>query len=319
MAEAKKDTTPDFHERQLDPALGHSAVRFHLPDRVPTRFRNPGPYLMAACKKKFQAPHLLHAFAHERLIILICSDNQTAASVRSFGDDLLARMVEDTKIFRLRLDGTAALSKALVTELTAKLGQPQSVEMKGSDAEHYGDHAFLTTRAPIDWQWPKKLHFRAYGHDMAVRLSLATGSPNASPSPVPGHEAASGGAQGHSDDKRLSSADGRAGGDVWQVVKAKSRVAKAELCRDFARGVCTRDDKCIFRHSKEACRDAVRGRCTRGSSCRFEHPVPAPATRDVMSRPPAPRDAGSNRNDGAPSPHSAKDEPQQQQQGQQQQ
>ena len=104
MAEAKKDTTPDFHDRQLDPALGHIALRFRLPDRVPTRFRNPGPYLMAACKKKFQAPHLLHAFAHERLIILICSDNQTAASVRSFGDDLLARMVEDTKTFRLRLE-----------------------------------------------------------------------------------------------------------------------------------------------------------------------------------------------------------------------
>jgi len=121
-------------------------------------------------------------------------------------------MVEDAKTFRLRLDGTAALSKALVTELTAKLGQPQSVEMKGSNAEQYGDHAFLTTKAPIGWQWPKKLHFRAYGLDMEVRLSPAPESPNASPPLVPGREVASRDAQGPSDDKRHSSADGRAGG-----------------------------------------------------------------------------------------------------------
>ena len=234
----------------------------------------------------------MHAFAHKRLIVLICSDDQTSASVRSFADDLLARMVEDSKIFRLRLDGTAALSKALVTELTAKLGQPQSVEMKGSNAEQYGDHAFLTTKAPIGWQWPKKLHFRAYGLDMEVRLSSAPESPNASPRLMPGREA-SRDSQGPSDDKRHSSADGRAGGAGWRVVKTKSRVAKAELCRDFMRGVCSRGDEfCIFRHSKAPnshvsegtgngrgadsaptstrCRDFGRGQCHRGI-CKFAH------------------------------------------------
>ena len=210
MAEAKGDTPPDFHDRQLDPALGHIAVRLHLPERAPTRFRNPGAYLLTACRKKFEASHLLHAFAHERLIVLICNDDPTSASVRVFANDLLARMVEDAKAFSHRLDGTVALSKALVTELTAKLGQPQSIEMKGSRTEQYGDHAFLTTRAPIDWQWPKKLHFRAYGLDMEVRLSLAPESPNASLSLVPGHEVASGGAQGHSDNKRHPFADGLA-------------------------------------------------------------------------------------------------------------
>ena len=296
MAEAKSDIPPDFRDRQLDPALGHIAVHLHLPERVPTRFRNPGSYLMAACRKKFGPSHLLHAFTHERLAVLICSDDQTSASVRSFADDLLARMVEDAKTFRLRLDGTAALSKALVTELTAKLGQPQSVEMKGSNAEHYGDHAFLTTRAPIGWQWPKKLHFRAYGLDMEVRLSLAPESPNASLSLVPGHEVASGGAQGHSDNKRHPFADGLAGGGDWRVVKTNSRVVKAELCRDFVRGVCSRGDKfCIFRHSKAPkslasegtgngrgadseptptrCRDFGRGQCHR-EMCKFAHGTP---------------------------------------------
>jgi hypothetical protein len=171
-----------------------------------------------------------------------------------------------------------------VTELTAKLGQPQSVEMKGSDAEHYGDHALLTTRAPIDWQWPKKLHFRAYGHDMAVRLSLAPG-PNAPP-PSDGMEA-----------------------DGWHRVsdrkKRRRAAAKAQLCRDFRRGACDRGESCIFRHgasnicvvsgcqggcgnlhitkaTPEACRDFARGRCERGQ-CRFVHASPATAETQAES------------------------------------
>ena len=169
MAHAQYDDPPDFHDRQSDPA--HVAVRVDLPEQVPQRFRNPGPYLVAACKKKFETNCLLHAFAHERLIVLICNNAQTSVSVRSFANDLLARMVEDTRTFRLRIDGTAALSKALVVELTAKLGRPQSVEMKGSQSAQYGDHAFITTRAPTNWQWPKKLHFRAYNLDLVARLS----------------------------------------------------------------------------------------------------------------------------------------------------
>ena len=41
----------------------------------------------------------------------------------------------------------------------------------------------------------------------------------------------------------------------WQVVERRPNVTKGECCRDFARGTCTRGDKCVFRHAKEACRE----------------------------------------------------------------
>ena len=259
-------------------------MRVDLPEQVPQRFRNPGPYLVAACKKKFETNCLLHAFAHERLIVLICNNAQTSVSVRSFANDLLARMVEDTRTFRLRIDGTAALSKALVVELTAKLGRPQSVEMKGSQSAQYGDHAFITTRAPTNWQWPKKLHFRAYNLDLVARLSLAPEGPNAPPR-----------------------ADGMEA-DGWHRVsdrkKQRPAAAKTQLCRDFRRGDCGRGESCTFRHgasnicavsgcqggcgnrhitkaTSEACRDFARGRCER-RQCKFQH---ASRAHPVCERP----------------------------------
>jgi hypothetical protein len=75
---------------------------------------------MAACNRQFEC--LLHSFVEEsaRLVVLICRDTTSATRVRTFATDLLARMTDDTKTFRLRVNGTAALSKALVTELTRR-------------------------------------------------------------------------------------------------------------------------------------------------------------------------------------------------------
>ena len=144
-------------------------------------------------------------------------------------------------------------------------------------------HHHRDLKAPHAWSWPQSLRYRVYGVELEARLSLA-----------PAREEAAGNAE------RKSRADGRGVGTIWQVVRTKPRVAKAEPCRDFARGACTRGDKCIFRHSKEACRDAARGRCTR-QNCMFEHLTPALADADVKSRPSAPRSAAhadANPNEG---------------------
>ena len=81
-------------------------------------------------------------------------------------------MREDVKTFHLRLDGTEALNKTQVTKLASGLGQLQTVEMKGSRSELYGDYAIITTKAPLAWSWPRNLRYRAYNADFEVRLSL---------------------------------------------------------------------------------------------------------------------------------------------------
>ena len=215
--------------------------------------------------------------------VFVCSDATAADRVRTFASDLLGQMREDSKTFRLRLDGIGALDKGQVTQLAARLGRLQTVDMKGARTELYGDFAIITMNAPHAWRWPQSLRYQVYGVELEARLSL-----------VPAREEASGNAE------RKSSADGRGVGTGWQVVKTKPRVAKAEPCRDFARGVCTRGVECIFRHCKEPCRDDARGRCMR-QNCLFEHSAPAPAATDLKSRPPAPQgaaDADANPSEG---------------------
>jgi hypothetical protein len=162
---------------------------------------------------------------------------------------------------------------ALVTELTTTLGRPQSVVMQGSCSELYGDHAYIITQAPLGWKWPKKLPYRAYGLELEALLSLAPNSPehvgyrNRQPS-----------------DSKSAPHGNAAPSDEWQTVhRRKRKVVKAQACRDFMRGTCSRGDSCIFRHVKEACRDAARGRCNR-SACKFEH-VLEPAASGVSTPP----------------------------------
>ena len=243
-----------------------------LPDQFPERIRNPGQFLLTACNRQF-TNCLLHSFALQGIVVLICGDAASAARVRTFANDLLARMTDDNRTFRLRVDGTAALSMALVTELTTTLGRPQSVVMQGSCSELYGDHAYIITQAPLGWKWPKKLPYRAYGLELEALLSLAPNSPehvgyrNRQPS-----------------DSKSAPHGNAAPSEEWQRVhRRKRKVVKAQPCRDFMRGTCSRGDSCIFRHVKEACRDAARGRCNR-SACKFEH-VLEPAASGVPTPP----------------------------------
>jgi hypothetical protein len=151
------------------------------------------------------------------------------------------------------------------------------VEMQGSRSEFYGDHAFLLTQAPHGWQWPKKLRYRAYDHEFEAQLSLAPSSPEhvgfRSGEPRDGKRGASNNAP-HAD---------------WQEARRrKQRVVKAEPCRDFKRGTCTRGESCIFNHAREDCRDAARGRCTR-KRCKFEHPDTEPDASAALILPRAPQ------------------------------
>ena len=262
----------DFLNRQ--PSPDHESVLIALPDQFPERIRNPGQFLLTACNRQF-TDCLLHSFALQGIVVLICGDAASAARVRTFANDLLARMTDDNQTFRLRVDGTAALSMALVTELTTTLGRPQSVVMQGSCSELYGDHAYIITQAPLGWKWPKKLPYRAYGLELEALLSLAPNSPehvgyrNRQPS-----------------DSKSAPHGNAAPSDEWQTVhRRKRKVVKAQPCRDFMRGTCSRGDSCIFRHVKEACRDAARGRCNR-RACKFEH-VLEPAASGVPTPPPA--------------------------------
>ena len=260
----------DFLNRQ--PSPDHESVLISLPDQFPERIRNPGQFLLTACNRQF-TDCLLHSFALQGIVVLICGDAASAARVRTFANDLLARMTDDNRTFRLRVDGTAALSMALVTELTTTLGRPQSVVMQGSCSELYGDHAYIITQAPLGWKWPKKLPYRAYGLELEALLSLAPNSPehvgyrNRQPS-----------------DSKSAPHGNAAPSEEWQRVhRRKRKVVKAQPCRDFMRGTCSRGDSCIFRHVKEACRDAARGRCNR-SACKFEH-VLEPAASGVPTPP----------------------------------
>ena len=279
-------------------AAGHVVVQLAIQGNFPSKFQKPSAYLLVACKKQFAS--LLHAYAHDYFVVFVCADATAAERVHTFASDLLAQMREDSKTFHLRLDGIGALDKGQVSRLAAQLGQLQTVNMMGARTELYGDHAFITTRAPHAWSWPQRLRYQVYGVELEARLSLA-----------PAREVAS------DDAKRNSSTGGRAADAGWNVVRTKPRVAKAERCRDFARGACTRGDGCIFSHSgpkakgagngsgaihadgdtkrgKSAnpCRDFRRGQCAR-EHCKFDHagdskiphepPAPAAATATALS------------------------------------
>ena len=233
----------DFGERQ--PLPGHLAVRIDIPDSLPEKFRRPAQYILTAVRESHE---VIHAFCHERCVVLIVSDQERATCIRQFTTELLANMAQTTRTFRLRAEGVASLSKPLVAELVSQLGEILELKMNGA-RDDYADTASIALRQTIDWQCPKTLPFRAYGLNLEAKLSVTPeGAKRPEAHRVHRHEAKQG---------------APAGDDFgWQVV-CRPRVTKVELCRDFARGTCTRGDKCVFRHAKEACRDAARGRCKR--------------------------------------------------------
>ena len=261
----------DFGDRQ--PLPGHCSVRLDIPDNLPERFRRPADYILTAVNRQFE---LVHSFSHEKCIVLITADQTLVARIRQFTSELMATMAQTTKTFLLRVKGVAALSKPLVAELASRLGELIDVKMNGSTVDDYAETAFISVRQAVDWRCPSTLKFRAYGLNLEAKLAVTTDGP-AAPDNA----------------NRNSATGGRAAGDGWQVARAKPRVAKAELCRDFARGVCSRGDACIFRHSgrkaegngsgviyaegaikkaksTDPCRDFRRGQCAR-DQCKFVH------------------------------------------------
>ena len=234
-------------------------MRIDIPDSLPEKFRRPAQYILTAVRESHE---VIHAFCHERCVVLIVSDQERATCIRQFTTELLANMAQTTRTFRLRAEGVASLSKPLVAELVSQLGEILELKMNGA-RDDYADTASIALRQTIDWQCPKTLPFRAYGLNLEAKLSVTPeGAKRPEAHRVYGHEAKQGAPAG--DDSG------------WQVV-CRPRVTKVELCRDFARGTCTRGDKCVFRHAKEACRDAARGRCKR-LKCKFEH-APKPAAQ----------------------------------------
>ncbi len=65
----------------------------------PPTFQKPSAYLLAACNRQFAS--LLHAYAHDQIVIFVCSDATVAARVRTFAGDLLMQMRKDSQTFRL--------------------------------------------------------------------------------------------------------------------------------------------------------------------------------------------------------------------------
>ena len=185
------------------------------------------------------------------------SDQDRATRIRQFAADLLANMALTTRTFRLRVEGVASLSKPLVAELASRLDEIVELKMNGT-RDDYSDTASVIVRQSIDWQCPETLPFRAYGLNLQAKLLVTDAKRPEVPHQVQGREAK----------HNATARDGVS----WQAGR-RPKVTKAERCRDFARGTCTRGDKCVFRHAKEACRDAIRGRCTR-QNCKFEHAPP---------------------------------------------
>ena len=259
--EGSVTTTLVFEETQA--GAEHGTVLLRTDGNFPPKFSKPAAYIVSACRRRFDGS-LLHSFARDHLVLLICKDPSAADQVRAFATDLLNQMREDVKTFHLRLDGTEALNKTQVTKLASGLGQLQTVEMKGSRSELYGDHAIITTKAPLAWSWPRKLRYRAYSADFEVRLSLVPGQGRA-PAARPPHES-----------------EQPPSGDEWQSGGRRNHhLEKRPVCRDFARGTCERGEACIFRHalpglvtkkgkSTDPCRDFRRGRCAR-DQCKFVH------------------------------------------------
>ena len=278
----------DFEDRQ--PLPGHFPVRLNIPDNLPERFRRPAEYILTAVNK--QQFEFLHAFSHEHCIVFIAADQTLAARIRQFTSELLATMAQTTKVFRLRVKGVAALSKPLVAELASCLGELIEVKMNGNTVDNYADTALISVRQAVDWQFPSTLHFRAYGLNFEAKLALATDGPPGRTFSEVAHRA-----QSHEAKHNVP-----AGADAgWRVVGRKPKVTKLECCRDFARGTCTRGDKCAFRHAKEACRDAARGRCTR-QKCMFDHASKSDALALAAS---APEGHPEQRRGGAPAPAAA--------------
>jgi hypothetical protein len=265
------DQRTDFGDRQ--PIPGHSAVRIDIPPNLPAKFRRPAQYILTAVR---ESHGIVHTFCHERCVVIIVPDEATATRVRQFTADLLATMTQPTKTFRLRVEGIAALSRPLVSELLSQLGELIELKMNGTTSDIYADTASILVRQKTDWRCPKSLPFRAYGFDLQAELSVASPSAERPPTP-PNRE------------------DGEVG---WQNAPGrKQRAAKVSPCYDFKRGTCSRGDTCKFRHVAPArtpnvcaspgcsgdcgkrhvskatpvdCRDFTRGRCSRGQ-CKFAH------------------------------------------------
>ena len=85
-------------------------------------------------------------------------------------------MTQPTKTFRLRVEGIAALSRPLVSELLSQLGELIELKMNGTTSDIYADTASILVRQKTDWRCPKSLPFRAYGFDLQAELSVASPS-----------------------------------------------------------------------------------------------------------------------------------------------
>ena len=289
------DERTDFGDRQ--PLPGHCAVRLDVPANLPAKFHRPTQYILTAVRANHE---IMHAFCHERCMVLIVPDEATANRVRQFTADLLDTMTQTTKTFRLRVEGIAALSRPLVTELVSRLGELIELNMNGTTTDNYADTASIVVRQNADWRCPKTLPFRAYGFDLQAELSVAPASAERLPGEAP-----------------------------WQNAPGRNqRVAKVQPCFDFKRGACSRGDTCKFRHvaparapnvcvspgcpgdcgrrhvtkaTSIACRDFGRGRCTRGQ-CKFVHAPSVAAQTQAASAPPAaghPASLGSDDRSGA--------------------
>ena len=266
--------TIDFGIRQ--PTSCHCAVRLDVPINLPAKFRRPTQYILTAVRENHQ---ILHAFCHERCVVFIVPDEATATCVRQFTVDLLATMCQTTKTFRLHVQGIAALSKPLVSELLSRLGELVELKMNGTTTDDYADTASILIRQNADWRCPKTVPFRAYGFDLQAELSVAPASAGRPPRHPNGED-----------------------GEVapWQNAPGrKPKVVKVQHCYDFKRGTCSRGDSCKFQHAAPApasnvcaspncpgdcgkrhvtkdtavvCRDFTRGHCAGNSASSFMPP-----------------------------------------------
>ena len=161
------DGRTDFGDRQ--PLPGHCAVRLDIPENLPAKFRRPAQYILATVQRNFE---ILHAFCHERCVVLIVPDQSLDTRIRQFMAELMETMTQTTKTFRLRAEGLAALSKPLVAELVSPLGEIIELKMNSTTSDDYADTASIIVRQTVDWHCPKTLPFRAYGLDLQAKLSV---------------------------------------------------------------------------------------------------------------------------------------------------
>ncbi len=179
-----------------------------------------------------ESHEVIHAFCHERWVVLIVSDQDRATRIRQFARaaDLLANMALTTRTFRLRAEGVASLSKPLVAELVSRLGEIVELKMN-STRDDYADTESVIMRQSIDWQCPETLPFRAYGLNLQAKLVVTDG------------KRPDGARRVQSQEAKHNALAHDAG---WKVVR-RPKVSKRDSCRDFARGTCTRGDDCVFR------------------------------------------------------------------------